>query len=266
MFDTPESVEARGASGSKATAIDVVILTWNDNGIERLAFDSAHASTGVHAAVVLVDNGSEPPVDDYFLGPEDRIIRLERNEGVARGRNIGARAGTSDLICFLDSDAVLHPNTLSILAEVVRSDPTIALSAPVFDDQDPTDSGGRAPTLGRKLQRVSGRTSAYASGTSHGGVIDVDFAIGACQLVRRDLFEQVGGLDEIFFYGPEDADFCMRLRLAGWRVVQVPAAGCEHPPRRRNRRLLTARGIRHGAAVLRFLWRYRNYRRQVPLP
>ncbi len=251
---------------SPPVTVDVVILTWNDGGIEQDAIDSVHSSTGVRPVVIVVDNGSDPPAAPRLPHRQDDLVRLHQNLGVARGRNIGARSGTSDLICFLDSDAVLHPNTLSILAEVVRSDPTIALSAPVFDDQDPTDSGGRAPTLGRKLQRVSGRTSAYASGTSHGGVIDVDFAIGACQLVRRDLFEQVGGLDEIFFYGPEDADFCMRLRLAGWRVVQVPAAGCEHPPRRRNRRLLTARGIRHGAAVLRFLWRYRNYRRQVPLP
>lgn len=245
--------------------IDVVILTWNDGARLQRAVDSVHHSTDVAARCVVVDNGSNPAAAPD-LHATDSLVRLDANAGVAAARNIGARHGNAPLVCFLDSDAVLHPATLAILAAVLRSDLSIWLAAPVFDGQDPTDSGGLAPTFARKVGRLLGRTHAYASGVQRDGLIDVDFAIGACQLFKRSAFDRVAGLDERYFYGPEDADFCMRLRLQGGRVVQVRAAACEHPPRRRNRSVVSIRGLRHAGAVMRFLWRHRSYQRLVPDP
>lgn len=242
--------------------IDVVILTWNDDALLRRAVDSVHQSEDVVARVIVIDNGSDREPDAQ-LRSGDLMIRLGRNVGVAAGRNNGVGRGVAPLVCFLDSDAVLHPDTLSSLATVLIHHPDVALAAPVFDEQKPSESGGLAPTLGRKLSRLTGRTGEYESGLSRNGLIDVDFVIGACQLMQRSAFRDVGGLDERYFYGPEDADFGMRLRLRGWRVVQVPSAGCEHPPRRRNRQVLTARGFRHALAVSRFLWRHRSYSTQV---
>lgn len=253
------------SEGDGSETIDVVILTWNDGGLLDCAVDSVHASIGVRVRCIVVDNGSDPPARPV-LADTDLLVRLETNSGVAAGRNIGARHATAPLVCFLDSDAVLRPDTLRVLSDALLRDPDLALVAPVFDGQEPTDSGGLAPTFGRKLGRVTGRTDAYEPGRPHSGLIGVDFAIGACQLFRREAFDHVDGLDERYFYGPEDADFCMRLRLDGWRVAQVPAARCEHPPRRRNRGVLTVGGLRHAVAVLRFLWRHRRYRRRVPTP
>lgn len=245
--------------------VDVVIITWNDGDLLQVAIDSVRASAGVSTRCIIIDNGSLPPAIPR-LAPEDELSRLATNAGVAAGRNRGARLGTAPFVCFLDSDAALHTDTLRLLLEPLLKDPRLALTAPVFDGQSPTDSGGLAPTFGRKFRRVAGRTSAYAPGVERHGLIAVDFAIGACQLFRRQAFEEVGGLDERYFYGPEDADFCMRLRLAGWDVAQVVSARCEHPPRRRNRKLVTARGARHARAVLQFLWRHRNYRSKVGAP
>ena len=76
-------------------------------------------------------------------------------------------------------------------------------------------------------------------------------------------FESVGGLDESYFYGPEDVDLCLRLREAGFRIVQVQSARCDHPPRRRSRKLWTMRGVRHSRAVIRHLWRHRGFKRRV---
>ena len=79
----------------------------------------------------------------------------------------------------------------------------------------------------------------------------------------RSAFDQVAGLDETYFYGPEDVDFCLRLRERGWRIVQLEAALVHHPPRRRNRRLFTRRGMRHARAVCRHLWRHRRFKSGV---
>ncbi len=240
--------------------IDVVILTWNDGDRLAVAVRSALASVGVDVHVTVVDNGSAPParVDD---DPRVSLIRNVGNRGVAGGRNQGARAGDRLLVCLLDSDARLHPHALAVLSQPLAGDPSIALSVPVFTGQPPEASAGKAPDVRRKLNRILNRCDGY-EGTPRGDADpywDVDFGIGACQLFRRSAYEQVGGIDESFFYGPEDADFCMRLKEAGWRVVQVAGADVDHPPRRRYRRVLTRRGAQHAAAVARFLWRHRHY-------
>ena len=84
------------------------------------------------------------------------------------------------------------------------------------------------------------------------------YAIGACQVIRRSVFDEVGGLDGSIFYGPEDVDFCLRVKAAGHRVVQVAGADVLHPPRRAFRQPFTARGMRHGWAIVRHLWRHRG--------
>lgn len=241
--------------------IDVVVLTWNDEGHMRSAVGSALASRGVQTRVYVVDNGSDPPAA-VTAHPRVAMHRSARNLGVARGRNLGAALGHSDLVCFLDSDAVLDRDCLSHLAAAMVA-PMTALAAPVFADQPPEASAGRAPGLMRKLARAAALTDRYASaGDAPGPVWDVEVAIGACLLVRRSAFEFVGGFDDRYFYGPEDIDLCLRLAGGGHRIVQVGAAVCHHQPRRTSRRLLTRRGIAHGAAVLRHLWRHRGWRRR----
>lgn len=246
---------------SGTPTVDVVILTWNDGDRLRTAVESAIGSTGVDAHLIVVDNGSEPPAE---VPDGVRLIRNEENRGVAPARNQGARAGASALVCFLDSDARLHPDALARLAAAFEPDEGVLLAAPVFTDQPPEASAGRAPTLVRKAMRVLNMTSAYeTTADPTREQWDVDFAIGACQVFRRSAFDAVGGLDETYFYGPEDVDFCLRLREQGGRIVQVRDAVVDHPPRRRFRKPLSKRGLQHGWAVARHLWRHRGFARRA---
>jgi len=239
------------------TAVDVVVLTWNDEDLMRVAIQSALTSTGVDVSVVVVDNGSDPPSRPLRDG-RVQLERRDRNEGVAAGRNRGAALGHAPFVCFLDSDARLEPDCLARLIEPALHDTRVALTAPVFSGQVPEASAGIAPGFWRKLARVTGATGLYRSVPSLGPWWEVEFAIGACQLVRRAALDAVGGVDESFFYGPEDVDLCLRLRRAGWKVVQVGEASCEHPPRRRNRSLVRRGGPAHAVAVARYLWRHRR--------
>jgi GT2 family glycosyltransferase len=168
-------------------------------------------------------------------------------------------------VCFLDSDARLGPLALARLAAPVLAEPDVALAGPVFAGQPPEASGGRAPTVRRKLARMLNLSGVYEPVDRPPGSSwwDVDFVIGACQVFRRVAFDAVGGLDERYFYGPEDIDFCLRLRERGWRVVQVAGAEVEHPPRRRNKRFLSLGAFRHGLAVARHQWRHRHHARSV---
>jgi len=248
---------------SPAPRVDVVVLTWNDGALLRTAVDSALDQRGVDVHVIVVDNASDPPasVDE----PRVQLIRNTENLGVGGGRNVGARAGEAPFVCFLDSDARLHADALARLLVPMLSEPSIALTAPVFEGQHPESSAGVAPTIGDKVRRALNRTDLYRRTPNQGigAWWDVDFAIGACQLVRRTAYEAVGGLDDTARFGPEDVDFCLRLRAASRRVVQVDGVGCEHPPRRAYRGVLTAKGLQHGRAVARYLWQTRRVRRAV---
>jgi GT2 family glycosyltransferase len=241
-------------------AVDVVTLTWNDGDRLGRSIEATLASTGVAVTLTVVDNGSDPAPavpDDQRV----RVIRNATNRGV-RARNQGVGPNGSAYVAFVDSDACVHQETLATLAAALEANPDAALAAPVFDGQAPEESAGLAPTLTRKLARLVGATRSYASRRDpHAALWDVDFAISACWLFRREVFTALGGLDETYFYGPEDIDFCLRVRLAGWRIIQVAAAGCDHPPRRRFRQPLSAAGARHATAVARHLWRHRHFRR-----
>lgn len=244
--------------GRTKPVVEVVIITWNDGDLLQRSIASALSSEGVDVRLLVVDNGSQPAAS-VPADPRVSLIRSDENLGVARGRNLGIESGNAAFVCLLDSDAELHPTSLSTLLDVLVSSEDIGLVGPVFDGQAPEESGGVAPTLRRKIARVLGRTASYASARAPGADRwEVDFVIGACQLFRRAACEDIGGLEQRWFYGPEDADFCMRMRSAGWRVLQADVP-CIHPPRRRNRRLLTRRGLAHARAVAEFLWRHRSY-------
>lgn len=238
--------------------VDVVILTWNDGSLLAAAIDSVIGSIGIETNIIVVDNGSEPSA----VVPEGvTLLRNEENAGVAAGRNQGIKAGEAPIVCLLDSDAELLPLSLGHLVDQLEVCEA-GLVVPVFVGQEPEESAGRAPTLGRKLLRASGRTNRYETMANRPrGELDawpVDFGIGACQVFRRDLWESVGGLDEDYFYGPEDVDFCLRVADAGGAVYQVAGAPVIHPPRRRHRRPINRAGIRHGLALARHLLKQRR--------
>jgi len=240
---------------SRSPDVDVVILTWNDPPEMLEAAVASVVASSVVSRLIVVDNGSAPSVEP--IDGVDVWRRSRSNLGVAGGRNLGASLGSSDVICFLDSDAALRPETLDRMEDELRREGVGAVG-PVFIGQAPEASGGRAPSLWRKTARAMGLTSLYAPTPRNGSAWDVDFVIGACLMVRRADFENVGGFDTTYFYGPEDVDLCLRMRETGRRVRQVGVALCLHPPRRRYRVPLSRQGLRHGWAVARHLVRHRG--------
>lgn len=241
-----------------SSRVDVVILTWNDGDILDGAVQSALHSGIEDLSLIVVDNGSDPPA--HVAGTAQLLYNAE-NRGVAAGRNQGVRAGSAPYVCLLDSDARLLPGALVSMLQVLEDNGDVAMVVPVFKGQAPSASAGPVYGVLYKALRALNVRNTYAAGADfEDGRRDVDFAIGACQLFRRSVFDAVGGLDESYFYGPEDVDFCLRLREHGWRIVQLHDAEVEHPPRRRNRRILSRSGAMHASAVLRHFWRHRHFR------
>jgi len=90
----------------------------------------------------------------------------------------------------------------------------------------------------------------------HTATRDVDYMIGACQVIRRTALTDVGFLDERIFYGPEDVDFCLRLQQVGWRVVYHPEAVVFHLERRITRSFFSRLSYLHLRGLLYYFWKH----------
>lgn len=166
--------------------------------------------------VVVVDDGSATPV---AVPGGVRLVRLPRSRGPAAARNAGARAASSELLAFLDSDCLADPGWLEALA-------------PELQDPEVAAAGGRvAPAAERSwLERYEAVRSPLDLGPARAGARPgrpVSYLVTANLVVRRTDFEAIGGFDDRLRWG-EDVDLCWRLHEAGRRLVYQPAGRVRH--------------------------------------
>ena len=236
--------------------ISVVILTWNsasfvEDCIASLLKDLDRA--GVPAEVFVVDNGSRDATCSKLQRmqrdcQEMVIIELEDNLGTTRSRNMALARATGHYVLFLDSDTVVSPGTVSTLLGVMNSDPSVGIVAPrlVYPNGTVQTSCKRLPTAAIKLMKFSRlpflrqcaeKQELYSPSlyrAQFGAPAEVDYCIAATWLVRRQALENVGLFDEKISYAPEDVDYCLRMWLAGWKVVYSPMTTVVHHARRQS--------------------------------
>ncbi len=249
--------------------LSAVVLTWNSRKWLDLCLSSVMKGMPYDSEVIVIDNGSTDGSWDEARRkfPSAICIRNDRNRGVAPGRNQGISLSRGRFVLLLDSDVVVSEGTILRLLEFAESDPAVGLVAPLLTYQDGRiqHSCRKFPTLRSKIQRIlpqeanslSLRDDEYEGIETWEEPREVDYAIGACQLVRRVALEEVGFLDGQIFYGPEDADLCLRLWLAGWKVMCLPSARVVHWEQRITRRRLTPVTLYHAYSLVRYFWKHR---------
>ncbi len=218
--------------------ISIIIVTWRAPRLLRRCL----ASLRRHARglpVTVVDNGREEPAAGRLRRdfPEVAWIDPGRNTGFAGGCNLGLEAGGADLTLFLNPDVEATHGSVQALAATLAADPGAALAGGLL-----VDGGGRpqARYAPRPLPSVAAlarrallpdlaarrRPTRLAPG---GTPVAVEQLAGACLMARRDALQAVGGFDPGFWpVWFEDVDLCLRLRLAGHRILHVPAAVFRH--------------------------------------
>jgi GT2 family glycosyltransferase len=223
--------------------LDIVIVTWNSGSIvqECLRSVARAAGHGVRVErVVLVDNASTvPPAVPPDLGLHVEVVRNERNRGFAAACNQGAGHGRADYLLFLNPDVVLGRDALAApmaWLDDARHRRTGIVGIRLVDERGVTArTCARRPTRAsflaallrlHHLARVF-RTHLMAE-WDHSHTREVDHVLGAFYMVRRAVFEALGGFDERFFVYFEDLDFSLRARDAGWTVQYLAAAEAVH--------------------------------------
>jgi len=179
--------------------------------------------------LLIVDNAS---VDGSWeeLGrqfPNVRIIRNRINLGFAAANNIGIRESRGEYVVLMNPDVTLTNDWLEKLSECVEKDPIIGIATPKLLRYDGRiDSTGHVFSFSRLEVKNRGEEEQddgqYDSCTD---LLSCDFA---CCLIRREAITRIGLLDERIFLDHEDVDYCLRARIAGWRVVYCPSSRVYH--------------------------------------
>lgn len=213
--------------------LDIVIVNWN--GGTRLldclrSIESACDGVALNR-VVVVDNASrDGSADRLDAGALPlAILRNQENRGFAAACNQGARGSEADYLLFLNPDTRLSRKSLGAplaFMEEPENGRVGILGIQLVDDRGQVSrSCARFPTPGLFWNRLSGLdqlfprhiSSYFMSDWPHDESREVDHVIGAYFLVRRPVFDALGGFDEHFFVYLEDMDFSLRARRAGWR-------------------------------------------------
>jgi GT2 family glycosyltransferase len=250
--------------------VSAVVLTWNSaNHIPRALAALSRQARDIPSEIIVIDNGSTDGSPELVraCAPDAQVIRYARNLGVARARNRGIALARGRFVLLLDIDTEMHPGSLSTLVGFLAMHPRVGIAGPRLVSPDGTVqfSCRRFPTVQGKLlrqlpARVRMRFPLVADEELHH--IDrsvaqpVDYVIGACQLIRRSTLEAVGLLDERMFYGPEDVDFCLRVRRAGWDIHYVPSSVVTHAEQRITRRRPGLITLQHGFALAYYFWKH----------
>ncbi len=188
--------------------------------------------------VIVVDNlstdGSPGMVRRAY--PWVELLPLEENLGFGRANNRGAELARGDQLLLINSDAWLEDGAANRLARRLETDSRLGLVAPSLYYPDGKPQLSWAPQTGvwgEALQKL--RNPLEARRFNHqllptllGPLSGGGWFTGACLLLRRAAFQEIGGFDPEFFLYFEDVDLCLRLRQAGWRLAQAPRAKAFH--------------------------------------
>ena len=265
--------------------LSIVILNYNtrERLLECLASlrrdDVPNPRHTPSTEVLVVDNhsddGSADAVERQF--PEVTLIRAPRNGGFAYGNNLALRRASGRLLLLLNPDTVVPGGAFATLVRYMDEHPRVGACGPRLVRPDGSlDLACRRsfPTLSVSLYRLLGLSRLFPRSRRFGRYnltyldpsveTEVDSVVGACMLVRREVIDQVGLLDETFFLYGEDLDWAYRMKQRGWIVMYVPSVTIVHHKGESSRQQSTAMTLAFYDAM-RIFYR-KHYATQHSLP
>lgn len=168
--------------------------------------------------VVVINNEAEKIGGDLSRFPHVEIIETGKNIGFGQAHNLGAKSARGECIFFLNPDANVLPGALKELISVVAADKKVGIVGPLIMGRSgfvEEEHCGRRKDLTSLIKgKIRGDREKKLD-----VIFEVDWLSGGAMLIRRDLFESLGGFDDNFFMYFEDVDLCLRARKKNQKIV-----------------------------------------------
>jgi GT2 family glycosyltransferase len=238
-------------------AVDIIIVSYNCRDVLDACLRSlADAPPRRTCHIVVVDNGSTDGTVAHLRRqwPQLQVIACSDNRGFAAGNNVGIRASHSPLVLLLNPDTSVPAGAIDGLVSALDHDRGAAVAGPRIVDADGRAELSFGSMLGplaelRQKVLVAGNDRWVAPIVT---LVDrmtrrmrhPDWVSGACLLIRREVLEAVGLLDERYFLYTEDVDLCAAVRARGHTILFAPQASIVHL---RGRSGVTAADATHAA-------------------
>jgi N-acetylglucosaminyl-diphospho-decaprenol L-rhamnosyltransferase len=212
-----------------------VVVAYNSaQPLQTLLTDLANAGLPP-ASVIVVDNASRDNSAAIAESHGAQIVRSEQNIGFGRACNLALPRVRTPLVCIVNPDVRVGPETLPPLIRLLTTDPSVAICGPIWDRDNPTvrrASSAITDIVGALPQKLFRRVESWSRdrpiATVEPDAIEVPFVVGALMVARTDALLAVGGFDDRFFLYYEEEDLCVALRARGWRAVIVRSAVAFH--------------------------------------
>ena len=221
---------------SEAPAVAVVIPSWNSLELLARCLESVRAQAG-EVEVLVVDNGSSDGTLALLEREGTPHVSLPANIGFAAAVNLGVARTAAPAVLVLNADTVLEPGCVEALRAALGAGPGLGGAQPRLlqlegsGDSPRQVDAARLYSAGQALT-ADGRALEIAAGEPQRPELlrgrEVFGVCGAACLLRRELFEQLGGYDERYFAFYEDVDLNVRARIAGWSFAYIPEAVVWH--------------------------------------
>jgi GT2 family glycosyltransferase len=228
---------------SSSADVSVIVVSFNTGELTLRCLEAVFAKTEKTALeVIVVDNastdGSPQLIAERF--PQVRLIGNNENRGFAAANNQGLKIARGRYSLLLNSDATVLDGAIDACVAYADRHPDIGVLGPkvLWPDGSHQDSVMRFTSLldlfldvfqlGRLFPNSALFNRFWYASLDWNAEHEVDVVSGCCFLVRREVLEQVGLLDEDFFMYGEEAEWCYRIRKAGWRITYCPAGSIVH--------------------------------------
>jgi GT2 family glycosyltransferase len=223
---------------SELLDLSIIIVNWNMKQwllpCLRAIFEEKEE---ISQEVIVVDNGSwdRSGSEAKEAFPSVHLIQNERNLGFAKAVNQGLQKALGKYVVLLNPDTQVKHGVIEQLVSFMNThlEAGAAGAQLLNSDGSKQNSIANFPSLTTELlnknllrrlfpKKFPGKEKHYSE------PIEVDSVIGACMMVRRDAYSQVGLLDEGYFLFLEETDWCYRMKRAGWKIYHVPDAEVYH--------------------------------------
>ena len=261
--------------------LSVIIVSWNVRDLLDKCLTSLQRATRserpgesreFNIEIIVVDSassdGSVKLVREKH--PEVDLLPQSSNIGFTRGNNIGLNRARGDFLLLLNPDTEVNPGALAIMLEFMSGQPQVGILGPhtLNSDGSHQSTRRRFPTLATGVFESTWLASWAPPSveryyrmldTNDSDIIEADWVQGSALMLRREVYDSIGGLDEGYIMYSEELDYCRRAKSAGWRVIYHGGASITHHGGKSSEQVGAHKQIHFQSSKLRYFRKHHGY-------